>query len=433
MPDRFRTSLLPWALFLWLPGLIAFQSIPGTGALRTLFLLLGIGHIGLLAIKATLPPWPQGRIELLLLALLTGWLILQSALVSPTPMVSLALLAKEWGKLVLVASLGIVLTLLISRIDESGKRLASALFVGFFIHVAATLLYQLVLLVRVGKLDPGYSFLGNYGYVSPFVTGALALLMAESIERFRGGGWLPMKNTWLVVAIVAALTAQTVLNAKASLVVTFLMLILGAALAGRAGLGQRWAMWFAVGLIFTMAGSVAMSNRWQGGLDAIQVALRTPTTDFETLEAPPLDPVPADAVHARGVWAKMALHGIVEHPFGLGYGGNAFGRYVVEQGGPDGAVSSHSGWLDFALANGIPGLLLLLGLLWAVMRRGWRAFHAGNPAGMATLLLTFNYFARTAIDGNLYGSRLIGMAFVIAVLWTLAARSAPPAHAARPD
>jgi hypothetical protein len=254
--------------------------------------------------------------------------------------------------------------------------------------------------------------------------------MAESIERLRGGGWLPLNRFWLIAAIVATLAAQTVLNAKASLVAAIVMLLVAGAMAAKVGIGKRWLGWFAAGLLLTVVGSVVMSNRWAGGLDAVQVAIRTPTSDFQTLEAPPQHPVPADAVHARAVWAKMALHGIAEHPFGLGYGGDAFGRYIVMTGGPGGALSSHSGWLDFALANGIPGLLLLLGLFWAIMQRGWMAFLAGNPAGAATLLVSVNYAARTAIDGNLSGSRLIGLAFVTAVLWTLSAMSS---RATRPD
>ena len=196
------------------------------------------------------------------------------------------------------------------------------------------------------------------------------------------------------------------------------------------------AIFLAGGLVVIVA-SLMVSNRWQGASEAIATAFDGPVNlqVFKELD----DPLaPANQLgeslsfYVRAVSVRIGVAGIAAHPLGLGYGADAFGRYLVQQGGTSGAISSESGWIDFALGNGIPGLLLLLGLFWALLRRGWLAFRAGHPAGLAALLVTLNFAARSLLDGHLAGSRLTGFAFVAAALWLLAARPGAQSDASRP-
>jgi O-antigen ligase len=79
--------------------------------------------------------------------------------------------------------------------------------------------------------------------------------------------------------------------------------------------------------------------------------------------------------------------------------------------------SSHSGWLDFALGTGLPGLGLLLLTAGFAIRGGWRQFKEFNDG--AGLLLSFfvgGYLLRCLLDGHLSGWRLGLFAFVVGIL-----------------
>lgn len=409
---------------IWVIGLVALQSIPGTGALRTLFLLAGIAHLIVLSRRTPAPHLPGGRTEAFWLALLTGWLLVQSALISATPLASLANLASEWGKLLMMTVLAVLAAMYVPQEKERAGWLATGLFLGHFIHVLSTLAHNVWSWLSHGHMGLGHSLLGNYGYVSPFVTGALAFLLAEAVVRLQGKRWLPFSNGSVLAMILATVAAHATLYAKASLVVAVILFLTAAAATATVPRLRRSAAIFLLGGVLTVVASLTVINRWQGTLDALVISA-TGVADLRTLDATSHWQPPADSdgsVALRATWAKIGIEGIVHHPLGLGYGADAFGRYVAERGGEHGAVSSHSGWIDFALANGIPGLLLFLALLGAVMRRGWLAFRAGHPAGLACFLVVLNFAVRSVIDGNLAGSRLTGFIFVAALLWALSVR-----------
>ncbi|MEI7614214.1 MAG: hypothetical protein WCK63_15040, partial [Betaproteobacteria bacterium] len=100
------------------------------------------------------------------------------------------------------------------------------------------------------------------------------------------------------------------------------------------------------------------------------------------------------------------------------YGHKAFGwainrSYQVQTG----HESSHSGLLDFTLANGIPGLILWLALSLALIVAGWRAFrNQHSPAGLALVFSVSAYLVRCLLDGHLSGFRLAMYAFLVGLL-----------------
>ena len=186
-------------------------------------------------------------------------------------------------------------------------------------------------------------------------------------------------------------------------------------------------------LALALVAGLAAGNRWKEIAGSTWSAL-SQQADIRSISGPDIANAAGSqnldaSFYLRTIWAKTGLSGIAEHPLGMGYGIDAFGRYVHERYGIPRMISSHSGWIDFALANGIPGLVLLLALALAMMRRGLRAFRTGSPAGLALALFTFHYIVRCAIDGNLAGSRLTGFAFTAGLLWyaTLRDRRAMPA------
>jgi len=85
----------------------------------------------------------------------------------------------------------------------------------------------------------------------------------------------------------------------------------------------------------------------------------------KTIESSNL-PIPKDqngrvingTTYSRVSWIMVGTQLLIEHPFGTGFSWSAF-KYYILLAFPDSQVEkTHSGWLDFALGVGIPGLLL---------------------------------------------------------------------------
>ena len=111
------------------------------------------------------------------------------------------------------------------------------------------------------------------------------------------------------------------------------------------------------------------------------------------------------------------MQAIGEHPLGLGFGRDGFGRAIAEKYNYPGMVSSHSGWLDFALGAGLPGLALLLITAGLAIRGGWMSFRQhGDGGGLMLGFLVGGYLLRCLLDGHLSGWRLGLFAFIVGVL-----------------
>jgi hypothetical protein len=426
----------PLMTMLWLPPLLAMQSIPGTGALRTLMLLFGIVHVAWWWRRSlpSLHPLSTSKTEGWLFLTLTLWLLFQSAFIAPMPVVAMGQFAGEWTKLMLMAAIGLALARLHS--NDDGRWLLVALFAASYLHVLATLGLQLVSLAKGGDLVYGHSLLGNYGYVSPFTTTAFIWLLVDGACRiWHGRPLLPWPAVVSFVMGLTALVAEMLLMAKAGqvMIVAMTLIVMAAFMwrprAPRRDVALALAVVLAVMFAFVQSGG----HRWQGSGEAVVSAWQGPV-DIETLTGSDdeqarhrqLEP----SFYLRMVWARIGLEGIASHPWGLGYGSDAFGRHVAERFGVTGAISSHSGWLDFALANGIAGLVLWLALSAVLIWRGGHAFWAGRLVGLMLALLMLHHVGRALIDGILFGSRFTGFALVAGALWAM---SVGKQNAPRPD
>jgi hypothetical protein len=428
----------------WLAGLMAVHPLPHTGALRSLLILIALVHVGMLYWRRPAhrrPALPPPGVEGALLALLTGWLVFQAAVLAPAATSALAELGREWAKLLGMAGLGIGLAAFArtgNQAERNAARLATGMFLGLFAHVPLTLGYHAWRLWQTGQLPLGESPLGNYGYVSLLVNAALAFQLADVARRLcQGGRLLPWSNSGAALAIAATLAANALLTSKAGLIMTHLLAWTFLAAVLRHGTPHRRTAMLAVlavvfGLGLATLASVMAENRWTGAMGSIASGVATAEVPAAPASSPtPTPPIPSlhspiqridgndPSFYFRSSWASMGLQGIARHPLGIGYGSDAFGRYLAAQYGVTGFVSSHNGWIDFTLANGVPALLLLLALAGALMWRGWLAFRTGNAAGLALSLATLNYVGRCAMDGYLTGSRLTGFAIMTGVLWGL--------------
>ncbi len=78
--------------------------------------------------------------------------------------------------------------------------------------------------------------------------------------------------------------------------------------------------------------------------------------------------------YERFAWATVGVTLIAKYPLGYGLVNNSF-KKILDLDGVDHVVPGqvHSGWIDFGLAYGIPGILLLFSCLLALLVLGLRA------------------------------------------------------------
>ena len=417
-------------------GYIMFHSIPGTGAVRSLFLLLMLagvaGHTW--AARPALK-WPPFDMVGKTLLLLTAWLAFQSAFLAVDGPETLKTFAVEWPKNLLLAAIGVLLARA-AMFAQKGDWVFIAVFCGYFVHVLGTLGYQAWYLLTLGKIDFNMSLLGNYGYVSPYLDGVFAFAFADMASRAcLTRPLLPLSTRYLGLVFLLSTLTLLALSAKASLVMVLLMLGLFAVTTAIHRRSHRKQI-----IAITLAAAVGLSTlggfihgRWDGAVESVRYGVAIDKnknwmlTENEVAdESSRLPQHINQSFYARAAWGTVGLRGLLEHPLGRGYGSNAFGRYLAEKYDIQGAVSSHSGWLDFALANGIPGLVLLLAVSVALCVQGWKAFVGqAGVGGLALAFLTVSYISRCMFDGLMSTSKLMAFFLVSGVLWGLS-RDADP-------
>lgn len=408
-------------LLAWLPLLVGLQGIPHTGALRTLFLLLGIAHtIWLARSRPAVPPGSAAGVEKVLFWALTAWLLVQSALIAQDSSLSLNMLAGDWGKLLIMMALGWS----VARVAPSRRWLVVALFAGAFLHVASTLGRQLFSLLTVGGLAVRQSLLADYALTSPFTTTALAWLLADGAARiWHGRSLFPWSAPVTAVLALLTLAAESLLMAKSGQVITaILILVASLSLLRHPRIKRHWSIGIAIGGLCAIGLVVVVgASRWSGLQESFRAAWHEPIPVQAVIgDDAPIASNLNHSFYMRAVRARVGIEGVAEHPWGLGFDPDVFSRYVTQRFAiPQGISSSNSGLIDFTLANGIIGAALLLLLAASLMRRGWRTFVAGRPEGAALGLLVLHQLARYTLDGTLGGSRFTGIGLIIGAVWAM--------------
>lgn len=401
----------------WLAAVVFVFPIPHTIALRNLLLL-----VGLLAVLATLRAAHRSLRRPLLkpaawaLVATTVWLVLHSIAVAPAPTLALDNLRGDWILPLLTAALAAYAA---ARLEA---RLAiRAVIAALLVHMLWMFGWQLWLLLATGAVADGSKGIVPFGerdYHSTLAGFLLALLLGERMAAHGGdNGFFAARPAWIGLGLV--LLADVVLRVRNGTLVSALLLSLAALWMAR----HRSRFVLLLVFVAMLGGtSLALDKRWGGLKESLDAGWNSPSlywlTGDQTLR--PSAPSGADiddSAYLRAAWAHQAVQAIVEQPLGLGYGRDGFGRAVEAKYGFKGMVSSHSGWLDFALAAGLPGLALLLLSAGLAMRGGWRQFRQhDDAAGLMFCFLVGGYLLRCLLDGHLSGWRLGLFAFLCGVL-----------------
>lgn len=414
--------------------------IPHTVALRNLFLLVLIGMLVYLRRKEgpiiADSVAPYRNMEMRMLGILTLWMFVQTSLWAVDKAFSFEEFAREWVGTLFVAWLGVATARRMSAHSPTHVGgLPAWIAIALFVHAGWTLIYQAVQWIQTGHYVLGSTPYGNYALLSTPINMAFALLAADLAVRWQGGGRLfPWSGHVARALIFFTAMAVVAVKARNGVITVFVVLALLAALLAwreRARWQSRRGMFAGLAALVTAISLFAINfrsdPRWATFVETVPIALDTQTHKSWMNEQEYPLPLLASgqavegSAYMRIAWAKVAMEGIADRPLGFGYGLGGFGRYLEARYGRE-AVSSHSGILDFTLANGLPGLALLLVFCTLLFRRGWRAWTAGNPWGLALMLTLTNYFVRILLDGH-FGSHYLKMAaLLMGILYWLTVR-----------
>lgn len=422
-------------LSLWLFALYFVYPIPHTIALRNLLLIAGLAFCLALIVRdgSARIAWQTLRVFRIsgaILLTLSAWLLVQSALISPYPGEALDHLRGDWFNELLIALTGGCAVLAAQR--NGMRRVLTIIAAALGAHIILLLAYQAYLWVVSGSYPFGMTPFAQRDYHSTLLTALIALLLADLSSR------LLIKYTMLSISwrlssfmLFLSLIATATLMARNAVVITVVMMVFTTgivAFSGRYHWG-RWAAPLIAGLLIVVSIAITWvglrcDTRWAGFSEAATAALDT-KNNLAWLDAgkygwPRMKNGDAveESAYLRLAWAKVAIEQIQHYPLGLGYGHKAFGwavglSYHVQTG----IESSHSGLLDFTLANGIPGVLLWIALSAALIFSGWRAFRdRQSPIGLMIIFTVSAYFVRCIVDGHLSGFRLEMYALLLGAL-----------------
>ena len=432
--------------FLILAGMILvfllqiIWHMPGTIALRNSLLgIFAVITIGVCTVQHSrqavlnhLPLWPM-----LMIFALTVWIAVVNTFWADYPALSWAEYRSQW--LLPVVSFGFAWLFASTALRADSKNYVRLLQIVFWAYLLQVVLHDLMgggffletgnlpfrnapvldlpnTLRNVGDMTAlSQAFSGqNPGFFS-YVNAILsAILVAEIVQRFlMAKRQLPYANWFLGLCVVAVLFCSYTLMMRNGNVGLLLLLFFAAIMIAFRKLAdfhlaKLSSIFLGFLLVLGVTGYAFIKSdaRWQGLAETVPYAWDTKSHNAWLIGEPypmlPSGKMVEISAYERTAWLKEGLVLVAERPLGSGYDRNAWGGRLVDKYPVDGKARgghSHNGILDFAVATGVPGVLLWIGFLASLAWIGFRTFKQGAiMEGLMLLFLVTGYFGRSMVD-----------------------------------
>lgn len=417
-------------------GLAFLYPIPGTGAYRNICFLLILVLIIATAILSAREgesgwrelsfPWKNSCGTIFLA--LSGWMLFR-VLLAENPLVRAAEWAEEWliGG-VLLCFITFVVTNQVLR-NRGSVSVITIVFISLMCHVIWTLAYQIQLGLS-GAHSLGATPFAARDFASTIVGYAFALSFVDRLSRsVKAPSLITIPDRLSKVCFALCLLLIVTLNTRNGVLTILAMTVF---LFAAALLNSNWkfsdlaknpfAQRVIVLSVLLVLASIIVDSRWLHFFDTLGVTLNNQaTTEVSELSG------------AKGVESSLALRlnyfrlgmaALIDYPLGVGYARDAFGELMSRQGVGEHLVSSHSGLLDFTLANGLPALALWIFLSVMIVKSSLDLAKNGNMAAFFLISIWSTFFIRTLLDGHFSGWRLKLFAIIVGCLTaTVLARS----------
>lgn len=427
-----------------LAGLIFIWPIEHTIALRY---TLG----GFLLMTTVLWVWPQRRalmpglksrpvfLACLFLGALSVWFVAQALWVAPEAHWVWQELKGQWIKDLLFWSLGLMLGAgCLLQNGAIGRKWLLALLLGLTGIVLWNVFACLWLWLSTGNLPLMHSVTGARATDSYVNNMLLAFLVGDLLARDREQKFLPW-NRIVSIGLVAFCVINTAfIGARNGWIGLGMLAFSGVVvhyINGWQKVGKKALIFLPILLGLLIAGawtSWKTDPRWNSLKDTLPIAWDIDTNKaWLNKDKYPYPLLPngqqVDASnYERPAWIHAGLRLIVDRPLGAGFSRHAFGHELARLYPESGTLSgghAHSGMIDFAVAAGVPGLLLWLGLVITLIGFGGIAyFRYGAAAGLVLVFLTSGFFGRSLLDSSMRDHMLEQFLFVSAFLLPVISR-----------
>lgn len=445
--SRSDRQVLPYTLVISFAVLLFLYPVPGTVGARTALFFVALFCCLLILRSPSAPTIPFPRIsenlypvflspEIIVFCGLSIWIFVRTSYIAiiktPDPLIEFL---GEWvGGVIVGAIFGGLVAYCADRCGVY-RQLIIFVFFGLFLHVMFTLFFQASLgihsasfLGRVPYTERDY-LSSIVGFVLPAL-GAYAFFYKSSTQ-----GEIFNNSRWVGLGFILSVVLTATLNTRNGVISSFSFVVLlffgfyflrctpraSSAREENTGPFFRSRIILIALVILAFAATLFLDARWSRFVStlnymatAVEPSIITPTpSEFTTvLSHPDIE----GSLGERLVYLRLGLNEIPKYPFGIGYGREAFGNAVRARYGESAWVSSHSGLVDFTLANGIPGLLLWLALSVIVLTRFRRVVLGDNIYGITIVSVWAVFFTRTVLDGHFSGWRLRMFALIVGLL-----------------
>lgn len=411
--------------------------VPGTIALRYSLLLLLLSFFFLFRSECRTETWVKGGHVGGLLAwliLLSLGLIAQAVLVSNETRWAVNEISSQWLPAVLTAVVGVG-AVSIGRITGlSRQKLLGWLVLVLFAQTVFSLIVTVPDFLANGAFPQAKTALtAGKLEISYWNNLLLAFLAVDGLSRWRyrqalttlpggvvGGGIVivflsnlafgarnGMIGSLLLLSSLALLVLwherQQLGVARTAAFVGGAIALIGALGWGNFQLDPRWERFEETALLAWQSGK---SDVWLHPDGAVMPSLQS----GESVEP---------SAYFRIAWIRAGLDLIAEHPWGVGYGRNAFG-HALRETTETRLGHAHSGLVDWTIGVGVPGLILWLGFLsWLVWLGIRRYFVHRDPAGLILTFVVGGFFGRMLLDSINRDHMLMVFFLILAMLVAL--------------
>lgn len=371
----------------------------------------------------------------------------------PDPVAFLAVYNAKWLRVLMTGYMGLMLLPLFMH--EKQRLRPVDLFWGVVCALwLITLLqfcYDIRCLLIDGQLPFRYTpFSYSVMEMSVHANIVIAILLSEVVARLvLKQRWLPISagGLWgMTVVAIASMLTLAVRNASAGLLLMIILTLLLTLILRF----HSWSKWRLLGclligiLVVSAVGvfSWKTDHRWQHVAQTIPVAWDTEHhQSWQDRKVYPLPHLPdgsmvEESTYERVAWIKIGLWLIKQEPWGRGIYGYNFHQMVEQYFGKSSTTSqSHSGLINWTIANGILGTVLLLVIVSQVLVIAARSFYRdGKSQGLILMMLIIGFLTRSLVDDVWRDSMLEELFFLVGLLLVLCsaggrATEAPAARA----
>lgn len=383
-------------------GLLGIWVLPDTIALRHLLLITGfLGASRVIAMSSFFKGRSlQELLPLILLSLLFVWVVIHYFFFSLNPTLEAQEIRSLWLRSLLCAVIALGLRISLANHPVLQPYFFAALWIVPIINIAA---YG-YLSIEAGNLLRPNDFV--WAFVFKKIEAAFYGVLAVSIACANLFYWsnkaanpnsIRAMIIWgiaIVIAVLSALLANTKngiagtlgLCALLALIITARLLLIRQ--RSTHSKNSLWLGFIIVAFIALLwqAHSRFASEGWKTLAEDIQISAQVDSHNFWRMSAVHWDklttePFPQNSTGAkvagntyeRVAWAVMGLRLINHYPYGYGSVNRSY-KGMLDAAGVQHQLESqtHSGWIDFGLAYGVPGLsifaLIFISVIWFAIR-----------------------------------------------------------------